>query len=87
MTVEQENLSQHGVDAEALVDALVARKLLELSNEGAREELIAGIAALLRQSQGRRERAEALAEWLIAQRSVAELYASDDELAEMLGSR
>lgn len=71
--------------AETLLDQLVERRLLELEGNIDRAKLAAGMSQVLSVgSSDARQRASALAQWLLGQSAVAELYASDEELAAIL---
>lgn len=69
---------------ETLLDQLVEKRLLELEGNSDRARLAAGISQVLSSGTDVRQRASALAQWLLGQESVAELYATDDELAAIL---
>lgn len=76
------NENQH--TAQALIEQLVQRKMLELQGNTDPSSLTAGITQVLTSQADLRQRASALAQWLMGQDSVAELYASDEELASLM---
>jgi hypothetical protein len=70
--------------AERFLDLLVERKLIELERGSDQGRLAAGISKELAAEADPKKRASRLAQWLLDQREVAELFASDDELAAAL---
>ena len=70
--------------AQALLDKLVEHRMLELQGGSDRSKLAAGMTQVLSRAEDVRERASALAQWLIGQEGVAELYATDDDLVSLM---
>lgn len=85
MTTERKTMedSNRG-PAEALLERLLEKRLLELSSEGDRDRLARGISQVMGARGEQAQLASRLAEWLMGQEIVTELFASDDELASML---
>lgn len=78
--------SEIRTQAERLLDRLLEQKLLELEGGADQTRLAAGMTQVLATDSDPRARAVRLAQWLLGQREVAELYASDDELASMIAT-
>ncbi|HCF61246.1 MAG TPA: hypothetical protein DFS52_25015 [Myxococcales bacterium] len=70
--------------AERLLDRLLEQRLLELEGGSDQTKLAAGISQVLETDSDSRARAERLAQWLLGQKEVAELFATDDELAAVI---
>ncbi len=70
--------------ADRILDELVERRWLELRGNADRAQLAERMSRMLDQPLEPHQRAATLAEWLMGQDSVAELFASDDDLASLL---
>jgi hypothetical protein len=72
------------IPADRLLAELVERRWVELRGNTDRAQLVEHMSRMLDQAKDPHQRAASLAEWLMSQESVAELYASDEELAALL---
>ncbi|MGI5863724.1 MAG: hypothetical protein ACOX6T_16935 [Myxococcales bacterium] len=84
--MNETTISETRSRAERLLDRLLEQRLLELECGTDQAKLAAGISQVLETDSDPRARAARLAQWLLGQNEVAELFASDDELAAVIES-
>ena len=78
--------SEIRTQAERLLERLLEQKMIELEGGSDHNKLTAGMSQVLATDSDPRSRAVRLAQWLLSQGEVAELFASDDELAALIAS-
>lgn len=79
-----ETTNETHTQAERLLDRLLEKQMLELEGGTDHARLAAGMSQVLATDSDPQKRASRLAQWLLGQREVAELYASDEELASLI---
>jgi hypothetical protein len=70
--------------AKALLAALLERELLELADENQRDTLVAAIRTIIEADAKPRRVAKKLANMFIEHDAVEDLYATDDEIVEVI---
>jgi hypothetical protein len=70
--------------ARMLLDMLIAREGLEIEEDHTVDELVQGVVSVLESHRSPQAQASTMAEWLLDQPAVADLYMGDDDLAELL---
>ena len=75
------------IPADRLLAELVERHFIELRGNADRAQLAERLSKLFEKPQDAHQRAASLAAWLMTQESVAELFASDDDLATLLAQQ